>query len=116
MVSFSNAFCLFKKLLIFFFTCVYSRYGSLEGAELALENASDCTVRLNNVSAGGITGWYADHCIGKVALPDIRVGENLLEVSTPYGRRANPEAMYLGSFGVSVQGVFCAITKQPGGF
>lgn len=87
----------------------------VEGAELALENAPDCIVRLNNVPAGGVTGWYADHCIGKVALPDIRAGENLLEVSMPYGRRANPEAMYLlGSFGDSVQGVFCAITKQPG--
>ena len=32
----------------------------------------------------------------------------------PYGRRTNPEAMYLlGNFGVSVQGVFCTITKQP---
>ena len=55
-----------------------------------------------------------DKCIRKVILPQIRPGENKLEVSIPYGKRTNPEAMYLlGAFGVKVQGVYCTLTALP---
>ncbi len=86
----------------------------LEGAELALENAASCSAALNGMPAVPMEGWYTDKCIGKLALPPIRPGKNVLEVRMPYGRSANPEAMYLlGRFGVNVQGVFCTLTKLP---
>ncbi|MBQ6564185.1 MAG: hypothetical protein IJL88_09750 [Clostridia bacterium] len=83
-------------------------------AELALENASACTVTLNGQRTVPAYGWYVDKCIRKVILPQIRPGENKLEVSIPYGKRTNPEAMYLlGAFGVKVQGVYCTLTALP---
>ncbi len=84
------------------------------GAELALENADTSTVTLNGVPAERIGGWYVDKCIGKQALPDILPGKNVLELKMPYGKSANPEAVYLlGSFGVNVQGNRCTLTSPP---
>ena len=86
----------------------------IEGAELALENAEKSAVSLNGLPAGPADGWYTDKCIGKRALPAIRPGKNVLEVSVPYGRTVNVEAMYLlGAFGVDVQGVYCTLTELP---
>jgi len=84
----------------------------LNGAELALENTAESTVTLNGEKAGKVYGFYADKCIGKVSLPAIRKGTNILEVSFPYGKKINAEAMYLlGDFGVKVSGVICTITE-----
>jgi hypothetical protein len=81
------------------------------GAELALENAAASTVSLNGEAAGAVKGWYVDKCIGRVPLPGIKAGTNILEVSMPYGRKVDVEAMYLlGDFGVKVAGTFCTIT------
>lgn len=86
----------------------------LEGAKLALENAEKSAVTLNGAEAKGVDGWFADKCIGTVALPPIVQGENVLEVALPYGRSVNVEAMYLlGAFGVKVQGVYCTLTALP---
>ena len=86
----------------------------IEGAELALENAEASAVALNGLPAGPVDGWYTDKCIGKRALPAIQPGKNVLEVSMPYGRTVNVEAMYLlGAFGVDVQGVCCRLTELP---
>jgi hypothetical protein len=53
-----------------------------------------------------------DKCIGRVPLPGIKAGTNTLEVSMPYGRKVDVEAMYLlGDFGVKVAGTFCTITE-----
>ena len=83
----------------------------VSGAKLALENAGAASVSLNGQPAGECDGWYADKCIGTRPLPDIREGENLLEITLPYGRKVDIEACYLlGDFGVSVRGVHCTLT------
>jgi hypothetical protein len=85
---------------------------ALSGAELALENAARATVTLNGEKAGAVNGWYVDKCIGKISLPAIKAGTNVIEVSIPYGRKVDIEAMYLlGDFGVNVTGASCLITK-----
>ncbi|MCL2043077.1 MAG: hypothetical protein FWG89_02945 [Treponema sp.] len=81
------------------------------GAELALENALSATVTLNGEKAGDAAGFYVDKCIGKRSLPDIKAGTNILEVSIPYGRKVDVEAMYLlGDFGVYAAGSSGTIT------
>jgi hypothetical protein len=82
------------------------------GAELALENAAVAKVTLNGQAAGALKGWYVDKSIGRLSLPDIKAGTNVLEVSLPYGKKTDIEAMYLlGDFGVIARGSSCAITK-----
>ncbi|MBO5200631.1 MAG: hypothetical protein J6B93_05055 [Clostridia bacterium] len=76
------------------------------GAELAIEDAETLTVRWNGVAVDtAVTGWYVDKSIKTVALPKIKKGENLLEVTLPFGKRTNLEWAYLlGYFGVEVAG------------
>ena len=86
----------------------------VEGAELALENSEICTVTLNGRPATQTNEWFADKCMGKQTLPAILPGKNALEISMPYGRSVNLEAMYLlGQFGIAVQGVYCTLTELP---
>jgi hypothetical protein len=85
---------------------------AVTGAELALENAASAKIALNGEASGAVKGWYVDKCIGKVGLPEIRAGKNVLEISFPYGKKVNVEAVYiLGDFGVKVAGASCVITK-----
>ena len=82
----------------------------IQGAELALENAAAARVTLNGEAALPTRLWYVDKCIGRVKLPTIKRGTNVLEVSLPYGRAVDVEAMYLlGDFGVRVAGSFAAL-------
>jgi hypothetical protein len=84
---------------------------SLPETELALENAAHTAVTLNGEAAGPVQGWYTDKCIGKVKLPVIKKGTNVLELSLPYGRKVDVEACFLlGDFGVRVQGTLCTLT------
>lgn len=84
----------------------------IQGAELALENALATKVTLNGMSASTITGWHVDKCISKVALPEIKAGENILELDIPYGIKTDVEACYLlGDFGVQVNGCACILTE-----
>jgi hypothetical protein len=83
---------------------------TLEGTELALENASITGVNLNGQAAGPVQGWYVDKCIGRVKLPEIRAGANVLELSIPYGKKTDVEACYLlGDFSVKVHGIHCTL-------
>jgi hypothetical protein len=85
---------------------------AIPGTELALENAASTTVFLNGEKSGPVSGWYVDKCIGKVKLPEIKTGRNILELSMPYGRKVDVEAVYLlGRFGVNVAGASCTLTK-----
>jgi hypothetical protein len=84
----------------------------LPGIELALENAAQTTVTLNGQSAGPVLGWFTDKCIGKVKLPLVRKGTNVLELSIPYGRKVDVEACFLvGDFGVRVEGSYGILTQ-----
>jgi hypothetical protein len=86
----------------------------LTGTELALENAPRSRVRLNGETVpppAGTPGWYVDRCIGTIKLPPIQPGSNTLELALPYGRKVDPEALYLlGDFGVTVAGTRAVLT------
>lgn len=76
------------------------------GAELAAEDMEALAIRFNgkNVS-NAVTGWYTDKDIKTAALPEIKKGENILEIDVPFGARTNTEWCYiLGNFGVEVIG------------
>jgi len=84
---------------------------SIECVELALENAEITKVTLNGKSESGVNGYFIDKCIGTIYLFDIKAGENVIELTIPYGKKTDIEACYLiGDFGVSVQGVNCTLT------
>jgi hypothetical protein len=83
---------------------------AVKGAELALENATSATVTLNAQAADQVQGWYVDKCIGRVKLPGIKAGTNVLELKLPYGKKVDIESAYLlGDFSVKVQGICCTL-------
>ncbi len=86
-----------------------------KGAFLAIENAELCEVILNGVTADkGTHGYFVDESIKKIALPDIKRGENELLIRTPIGIRTKVEWCYLlGDFGVKVAGCEKTITPLP---
>jgi hypothetical protein len=85
---------------------------SISGTELALENAAVTKVSLNSQNASPAEGWYVDHCIRKVKLPEIKTGANILELTLPYGRKVDVESVYLlGNFGVKTAGILSTLTK-----
>ena len=86
----------------------------VECAELALEHPETCRIVWNGVSVYNISvGNYVDRDIKRVELGKIQKGENILQVSMPFGMQADVEAMYLlGDFGVQVAGD-CAVITNP---
>ncbi|MDO4739539.1 MAG: glycosyl hydrolase [Eubacteriales bacterium] len=84
---------------------VYSEI-SVNGAKLALEDADAAKIVLNGQTVQARPdGWFVDKCLGTVALPALNPGENVLEVTLPFGRRTNVEWCYLlGDFGVEIAG------------
>ncbi|MBP3560194.1 MAG: hypothetical protein J6K49_05960 [Clostridia bacterium] len=85
------------------------------GAFLALEDAKDAEIVFNGEKVPSeIKGTYVDISIFKIALPDIKKGENVLEITYPFGPSANLESVYiLGYFGVKVAGRYASITSLP---
>ena len=81
------------------------------GIQLAIEDAERLQLRWNGENiANTVTGWYVDKSIKTVALPTLRVGENILEATIPFGKSTNLEWAYLlGDFGVEVAGSFAHI-------
>lgn len=85
------------------------------GAVLALEDAKDAEVVFNgNEEKNVLDGYYVDIAIGKIALSDIVKGENVLEITLPFGETANIENVFiLGKFGVRLAGSTAEITALP---
>lgn len=79
---------------------------------LALEDWESSRIRWNGaLITEKPVGWYVDHCIQKVPLPELKPGENLLEITVPMGSRTNLENFYLlGDFGVRVKGTDKRVT------
>ena len=88
---------------------------AVEKPLLGLEEPDRAEVRLNGERADAApVGWFVDRDIATIALPPLRVGENVLSVRVPLGRRTNLEAFYLlGDFGVRVCGVQKTVTPPP---
>lgn len=84
-------------------------------AVLAMEDAEKAEISLNGVKADNtILGNYVDISIFKVALPEIKKGENTLLITLPFGSSSNLENVFiLGKFGVSVCGTNAKITTLP---
>lgn len=82
-----------------------------KGAQLAIEDAECLKLKWNGKKFDNtVIGWYVDKAIKTVALPDIQIGNNILEVSIPFGERTNVEWAYiLGDFGVEVLGGYVHI-------
>lgn len=78
----------------------------IKEAFLALEDAESAEISWNGKKIENtVVGWYVDESIKKVALPPIKKGINLLEITLPFARRSNLEACYiLGDFDVEVHG------------
>lgn len=78
----------------------------VKNVKIALEQAADVTVALNGVAAkGAADGWFTDKAIVTMPLGDLVPGENIIEITTPLGKRVGLEWCYLlGDFGVRVAG------------
>ena len=81
---------------------------------LALENARKMKITFNGETVdSNPTGYYVDKHIDTVALPMLRVGENILTVEMPFGMRTDIENLYLlGDFGVKLQGRYTRICER----
>ena len=99
---------------------------ALTGCFLAMENDENTEILLDGRPVENkAQGWYVDHCIRRVALPDMEAGSHRLQVNIPYNSKVNIEAMFLlGDFRVEIEGrmqtlkkdkkeaAFCDITRQ----
>ena len=86
-----------------------------EGAVLAIEGASRCSFSLNGEAfANKVIGYFADESIESVALPTIKKGKNILEVSFPYREDTDIEWAYiLGNFGVEIRDAIPTMVAAP---
>ena len=84
---------------------------AIESLWLAMENAENAEVTLNGRPGGQPEGWYVDKCIKRIPVHGVKSGENVIEISFPYGKKTDVEACYLlGDFGVEVRGCSCRLT------
>ncbi len=83
-------------------------------AVLALEDADIAEVSFNGNKAKPLPGYYVDISIGKTAIGNIIKGENVLEITLPFGETANLENVFiLGKFGVRICGANAIVTALP---
>ena len=83
-------------------------------AVLALEDADTAEVIFNGNKASALDGYYVDISIGKKLLGDIVKGENVLEITLPFGETAGLENVFvLGKFGVKSDGGVATVTALP---
>ncbi|MBQ7920983.1 MAG: hypothetical protein IJ325_00175 [Clostridia bacterium] len=77
----------------------------LQDAMLAMEHPEMAEIFWNGEKVScEICGFYVDHCIKTVRIPDICAGENILELILPFSVRHCVERCYiLGSFGIKVE-------------
>ena len=85
------------------------------GAMLAIENPDKAEIVWNGKALDRkVKGYYVDRSIKTVRLPVIQRGENILELTLPFGERTSTEWCYiLGDFGTRVMGEAAVITALP---
>jgi hypothetical protein len=78
----------------------------VDGCSLALEHPETCTITFNGQSVDNTPiHYYVDKLIKTVKLPTVIKGENVLEISMPFGLRTDLESCYLlGNFGTTYKG------------
>ena len=82
-------------------------------AHLALEGAKEIILNGEPVAIKP-DGYYTDHDIVTVPLPDVKKGHNELIVRMPLGKRVSLENCFLlGNFGVRVEGAAAVVTALP---
>ncbi len=98
-------------------TLKYNFYSEIDyaGAFLALERADTAEVTLNGKKADmTVLGKFVDIAIDKIAIPEIKKGENELIITFLFGESANLESVFiLGEFGVKLQGCTATVTALP---
>lgn len=84
-------------------------------AHLGVELTEDTSIKWNGKELSLTPdGYYTDRSIVTLPLPEMKVGENILEISYPFGEATNAEWCYiLGDFGVKVEGDTARIIKAP---
>ncbi|MDF2541384.1 MAG: hypothetical protein K0S47_1102 [Herbinix sp.] len=82
--------------------------------KLAVERPELLSITLNGVAVSNQPdGWYTDECIRTIPLPEIPVGESILELTQKFNTETNLEWAYLlGDFGVEVHGA-TAVMIEP---
>ena len=85
------------------------------GAYLAMENPEKATVTFNSHPVDTTpVSHYVDRDIKTIKLPVIEVGDNVLEISMPFGLRTDLEACYItGDFGCAYTGRVARIVAAP---
>lgn len=85
-----------------------------EGCKLAMENLAKADITFNGAMVANVhDGWYVDKYIDTAALPKIIKGDNILEISMPFGLRTALENCFiLGDFGTAYRGSFSYITER----
>lgn len=87
----------------------------VKNAKLALEDANVAKISVNGQSITATPdGYYVDKSIETVDIGDLEIGNNIIEVELPFGRRTNVEWCYLlGEFGVKIAGEHREIVALP---
>ena len=85
------------------------------GAKLAMENPETAEIVWNGKPISNKSnGYYVDRSIKTVRIPAINKGENVLELTMPFGKCTATEWCYiLGNFGVRVTGSETCIVPIP---
>ena len=89
---------------------------AIPNVKLAMEDATLATILCSGKSISPTPdGWFADKSIETVPIGALQKGENIIEVSLPFGRRTDVEWCYLlGNFSVYVMGEYRVLTAaQP---
>lgn len=84
-------------------------------AKFATERLTESEIKVNGeVVTPTPDGWYVDKSIETVTIPKLVVGDNIIEVTLPFGVAFNTEWCYLiGDFGVEVRGQSTCLTALP---
>ncbi len=84
-------------------------------AMLAIENPDKAEIVWNGKPLDKrVKGYYVDRSLKTIRIPVIEKGENILELTLPFGKRTATEWCYiLGDFGTRVAGDSAVITKMP---
>lgn len=82
---------------------------------LAMEDAEKAHILWNGREIKAeVCGWFVDECLKKIPLGNVKKGDNILDISIPFGRKTNLEWCYLlGDFGVRVAGRNTMLISMP---